>query len=87
MSDTPRALYRTVTRSVTSWKASRSPVTTSTSMSCASAWVARVAMTSSASKPSAVTIGTRSASSTSRTSDTWPLKSVGVSARPALYSL
>ena len=53
-------------------------------MSSAAAWVASVAMTSSASKPSAVTIGTRSASSTSRTRLTWPLKSFGVSARPAL---
>ncbi len=53
-------------------------------MSSACACVARVAMTSSASKPSAQTIGMRSASSTSRTSETWPLKSVGVSARPAL---
>jgi hypothetical protein len=55
-------------------------------MPSAAAWVASVAMTSSASKPSAVTMGTRSASSTSRTRETCPRKSVGVSARPALYS-
>ena len=53
-------------------------------MPSAAAWVARVAMTSSASKPSAQTIGIRNASSTSRTSETCPLKSLGVSARPAL---
>ena len=43
-------------------------------------------MTSSASYPSFSTIGMRSAVSTSRISETWPLKSSGVVARPALYS-
>ncbi len=84
MSDTPRELYSTVTRSLTSWKASRSPVTMRTSMPSAAACVASVAMTSSASKPGLLTRGTRSASRTSFTRLTWPRKSVGVSARPAL---
>ena len=43
-------------------------------------------MTSSASYPSFSTTGTRSAASTSWTRLTWPLKSVGVSDRLALYS-
>ncbi len=47
---------------------------------------ASVAITSSASKPSFSTTGTRSAASTSLTRLTWPLKSTGVSLRLALYS-
>lgn len=43
-------------------------------------------MRSSASKPSFSTTGMRSAARTSLTRLTWPLKSVGVSLRPALYS-
>ena len=43
-------------------------------------------MTSSASKPSPSTYGIRSASSTSWSSETWPLNSSGVAMRPALYS-
>src|ERR1039457_4984023 len=49
MSVMPRRVISTVTRSETSWSTSRSPLTMSTSMPCASACVARVAMTSSAS--------------------------------------
>ena len=49
------------------------------------AWL-RVAMTSSASKPSTSTCRMRSASSTSRSSGSWPENSVGVAERPALYS-
>ena len=45
----PRRVIRTVTRSDTSCRASRSPVTTRTSISSAAASVARVAMRSSAS--------------------------------------
>ncbi|CAM5346936.1 Molybdopterin-dependent oxidoreductase alpha subunit OS=Streptomyces albaduncus OX=68172 GN=FHS32_003497 PE=3 SV=1 [Streptomyces griseoloalbus] len=51
-SETPLVGYSTVVWSETSWKESRSPVTISTSKPSASAWVASVAMTSSASKPS-----------------------------------
>ena len=47
--ETPRTGYSSVTVSVTSWKASRSPVQMTTSMPCSVAWVVRVAMTSSAS--------------------------------------
>ena len=45
-----------------------------------------VAMTSSASKPSTSTCRIRSASSTSCSSGDWPVNSVGVAERPALYS-
>ena len=45
----PRLVISTVTRSETSWSTSRSPLTMSTSMSCAAACVASVAMRSSAS--------------------------------------
>ena len=43
-------------------------------------------MTSSASKPSTPRCLIRSASSTSRSSGSWPENSVGVAERPALYS-
>ncbi len=86
MSLIPRRVISTVISSSTSCNASRSPVTISTSMPSCSAWVARVAMTSSASNPGALTIGTASASHTSRISDTCPRKSEGVSERFALYS-
>ena len=49
MSLIPRRVISTVTWSLTSCSASRSPVTMSTSMPSAAAWVASVAMTSSAS--------------------------------------
>ncbi len=49
ISETPRFGYRIVTSSDTSWNASRSPVLISTSKPCSAAWVASVAMTSSAS--------------------------------------
>ena len=55
-------------------------------MPLAAAWVVSVAMTSSASKPSTSTWRIFRASSTSCSSDTWPLNSVGVAERPALYS-
>ena len=45
----PRLVISAVTRSETSWSTSRSPVTIRTSMSSAAAWVASVAMRSSAS--------------------------------------
>jgi hypothetical protein len=48
----PREVAMTLTPSPTSWKASRSPVTTVTSMPSGLAFSASVAMTSSASKPS-----------------------------------
>ncbi len=86
ISETPRFGYSTVTPSVTNWKASRSPLQIRTSMPASRAWVVRVAMTSSASYPSSSTTGTRSAASTSCTRLIWPLKSVGVWERFALYS-
>ena len=49
MSLMPRRVMSTVTWSPTSWRASRSPVTTRTSIPSSTASVARVAMTSSAS--------------------------------------
>ena len=58
----------------------------STSKSSAIAWVARVPMMSSASKPSFSTNGTRSALSTSLISETWPWNSSGDLDRLALYS-
>jgi hypothetical protein len=45
----PRLVISTVTWSETSWRTSRSPVTMRTSMACAAACVASVAMRSSAS--------------------------------------
>ena len=67
---TPLRGYSTVTWSLTSCSASRSPVQISTSMPCAVAWQVSVAMTSSASYPSTISDGIRSASSTSWISDT-----------------
>ena len=84
MSETPLTGYSTVTSGVTSWIASRSPVQMRTVMPCAVARVVRVAMTSSASKFTAVSDGIRSAPSTSRTSSTWPLNSSGALDRLAL---
>ena len=55
-------------------------------MPCARAWAVSVAMTSSASKPSTWTWVIRNASRTSLTRSTWPTNSLGVLARPALYS-
>ena len=78
--------YSTVTRSLTSWNASRSPVQISTSKSACSASVARVAITSSASNPSTPRCGTFSASRTSLTRSTCPLNSSGLADRLALYS-
>ena len=57
-----------------------------TSMPSASARVVRVAITSSASKFSAVSTSMRSAPSTSLISSTWPLKSAGEVDLFALYS-
>jgi hypothetical protein len=85
ISETP-AWGRAPSRLGTSWKVSRSPVQISTSIPAWWAWTARVAITSSASYPSFCTTGTRSASSTSWTRLTCPLKSLGVSFRFALYS-
>ncbi len=70
----------------TSWKESRSPVTISTSNPRASACVASVAITSSASKPSTANRGTFIASRSSPISSTCPLNSSGVLERFALYS-
>ena len=86
VSVTPRAVFSTVTRSLMSWNASRSPVTITTSMSSAAAWVASVAMRSSASYPASDTRGMPSASSTSKIRLSWLRKSAGVSRRLALYS-
>ncbi len=72
--------------SLTSCSASRSPVQTSTSKPSATACVVRVAITSSASKPSFSIVATRSAASTSWISDTCPLNSLGDVERLALYS-
>ena len=70
----------------TSWKKSRSAVTITASMPCSAARTARVPMASSASWSTTRTIGTRSVSSTSSINPSCDVKSVGVSARPALYS-
>lgn len=70
--------------SVTSWSASRSPVTISTSKPSASAAVARVAMMSSASKPSSESRDTFIASSSSPIRPIWLRNSSGVLARLAL---
>lgn len=85
-SETPFVGYSTVTLSVISWNESRSPVTISTSKPAASACVASVAMTSSASKPSIAKRSACIASSSSPISSTWPLNSSGVFERFALYS-
>ena len=85
-SETPLRGYSTVVRSLTSWNASRSPVTMSTSNPAASAWLVKVAITSSASNPSTWSTGTFSAPSTSWIRLTCPLKSSGVALRVALYS-
>ena len=85
-SETPRRGYSTVTWSLTSWNASRSPVMILTSYPSRSACTVRVAITSSASKPSAVTTGTCSAASTSSVSETCPLNASGALVRLALYS-
>ena len=53
----------------------------------ASAWVASVAMMSSASKLSTAKYGMASAVSTSLIRSTWPRKSSGVVVRLALYSV
>ncbi len=86
-SETPLVGYSTVMWSLTSWKESRSPVTISTSKPAASAWVARVAMMSSASNPSTAKRSACIASSSSPMSWTWPLNSSGVLERFALYSV
>lgn len=62
-------------------------MTISTSKPSASAWVASVAMMSSASKPSTANRETCIASRTSPISSTWPLNSSGVLERLALYSV
>lgn len=85
-SETPLVGYSTVTWSLTSWNASRSPVTISTSYPSASAWVASVAMMSSASYPSTAKRLTAIASSSSPISSTWLRNSSGVLERVALYS-
>lgn len=71
-SETPLVGYSTVTLSVINWNESRSPVTISTSKPAASACVASVAMTSSASKPSTAKRSARIASSSSPISSTCP---------------
>ena len=70
MSETPLRGYSTVTWSLTSCRASRSPVQMSTSKPSRSARDVTVAMTSSASYPSTSSDGMRSAASTSLTSAT-----------------
>ena len=75
-----------MTPGVTNCRASRSPVQIITSMPSASALVVSVAITSSASKFSAVSTSIRRAPSTSLMSSTWPLKSAGDVERFALYS-
>ena len=78
--------YSTVVDGVTSWKASRSPVTIRTSMPAASAWVASVPMMSSASKPSFSKVVTPSAAKTSLISGICPENSSGDLERLPLYS-
>ena len=82
----PRRVISAVVRSSTSCSTSRSPVTMSTSKPACSAWVARVAMMSSASYPGTDSRWTPSASSTSKMRLSWLRKSAGVSRRFALYS-
>lgn len=65
---------------------SRSPEQISTSIPAAVAWVARVAMMSSASTFGFSSTATFIAARTSWMSGTWPRNGCGVSARPALYS-
>ena len=77
---------RPCTRSRTSWKKSRSAVTITASSPASLAWIARVPIASSASWPAIRITGIRSTSSTSSMRPSWGRKSVGASARPALYS-
>ncbi len=83
-SDTPFVGYSTVTESLTSWNASRSPVTIETWNPSSAARVASVAITSSASYPATANRRTRIASSSSPISSTCPLNSSGVADRVAL---
>ena len=62
-------------------------MTIRTSNPAASAWVASVAMMSSASNPSTAKRGVCIASRSSPISSTWPLNSSGVFERFALYSV
>ena len=82
----PLTLNITVSPGRTSWKKSRSAVTITTSMPCASARSASVAIASSASWPSMPITGMRRVSSTSTISPSCWRNSSGVSGRPALYS-
>ena len=70
----------------TSWKASRSPVTTSTSQPASAAAVAMVAITSSASKPGFENCGISRTSATSRINGSWLRNRSGAASRCALYS-
>lgn len=83
---TPLRGYSTVTSSVTNCSESRSPVTTSTRYPSCSAWVAKVAMMSSASKPGSASTVMPSAPSTSLVMSICPRNSSGVADRPSLYS-
>ncbi len=70
--------------SSTSWNSSRSPVTMITSSPRSRAWVARVAITSSASKPAFSTIGIFSVSTTWRIRPICWRRMSGASERPSL---
>ena len=80
----PRRLNITWIPGRTSWKKSRSAVTITASIPDSAARVASVPIASSASWSTTRTIGTCSVSSTSSISPSCDVKSVGVSARPAL---
>ena len=78
--------YSTLVRSEISWKASRSPETTTTSAPALSARCAPVAMMSSASKPSTVIHGMFRVSRVCWMYSICPANSSGVFCRPPLYS-
>ena len=74
-----------VTRSLTSWLRSLSPLETMTSMPCAAASCASVAITSSASTPGTVSTFQPSRSTTSWMGAIWLRRSSGMGERVALY--
>ena len=85
-SETPLTGYSTVTSSLTSWSASRSPVQMSTCMPCARAWTDRVARMSSASNCGLLSDGMCMVSRTRSITATCPLNGAGVASRLPLYA-
>ena len=73
--------------SLTSWLRSLSPLDTMTSMPCAAAVWARVAITSSASTPGTATTFQPSRSTTWWMGSIWLRRSSGMGERVALYSV